>query len=147
MEESEAMSKRLLASTLATTAVLSLPASAPASPAQPKAPKLAVHHVLPSLSKQMRRAARVLREPAAPAAAPVASYPPVLQRIAACESGGNPRAIGGGGAYRGLFQFTLGTWRGVGGSGDPVNASPAEQYRRAAILLARSGPGQWPVCG
>ena len=30
---------------------------------------------------------------------------PVLQSIAACESGGNPHAIGGGGAFRGKYQF------------------------------------------
>jgi hypothetical protein len=70
-----------------------------------------------------------------------------LQRIAACESGGNPRAIGGGGAYRGKYQFSYGTWASVGGSGDPARASEAEQDRRAAMLLTRSGAGHWPVCG
>src|SRR6266536_2452508 len=30
---------------------------------------------------------------------------PQLEAIAACESGGNPSAIGGGGAYRGKYQF------------------------------------------
>ena len=71
----------------------------------------------------------------------------ILTRIAACESGGNPHAISPGGMYRGLFQFSMATWAGVGGSGDPAQASVAEQYRRAAILYERSGPGQWPVCG
>ncbi len=70
-----------------------------------------------------------------------------LQRIAACESGGNPRAIGGGGAYRGKYQFSYGTWASVGGNGDPARASEAEQDRRAAMLLTRSGAGHWPVCG
>ena len=70
-----------------------------------------------------------------------------LQRIAACESGGNPRAIGGGGAYRGKYQFSFGTWASVGGKGDPARASEAEQDRRAAMLLTRSGAGHWPVCG
>jgi hypothetical protein len=72
--------------------------------------------------------------------------PPILERIAACESGGDPRAIGGGGLYRGKYQFMAGTWEAVGGSGDPAAAPEAEQDRRAAILLQRSGPGQWPVC-
>lgn len=72
---------------------------------------------------------------------------PALQRIAACESGGNPQAIGGGGTFRGKYQFTYATWAGVGGSGDPAAAPEAEQDRRAAMLLARSGPSQWPVCG
>src|SRR5262245_723827 len=30
-----------------------------------------------------------------------------LRSIAACESHGNPRAIGGGGAYRGMYQFSF----------------------------------------
>ncbi len=71
----------------------------------------------------------------------------ILTRIAMCESGGNPHAISPGGTYRGLFQFSMATWTGVGGHGDPAQASVAEQYRRAAMLYERSGPGQWPVCG
>jgi len=75
------------------------------------------------------------------------AIPPYLAAIAACESGGNPRAIGGGGLYRGMFQFDQRTWNAVGGSGDPAAASVAEQVKRAEILYAQSGPGQWPVCG
>lgn len=71
---------------------------------------------------------------------------PVLHRIAQCESHGDPRAVGGGGQYRGAFQMSMSTWASLGGMGDPVDASLAEQYRRAATLLARSGPGQWPAC-
>jgi hypothetical protein len=76
-----------------------------------------------------------------------AAIPPHLAAIAACESSGNPRAIGGGGQYRGMFQFSLATWQATGGQGDPAAASVAEQVKRAEILYARSGPGQWPVCG
>ena len=72
---------------------------------------------------------------------------PKLQAIAACESGGNPRAIGGGGSFRGKYQFDQGTWASVGGSGDPANAPEAEQDKRAAILYARAGSSPWPVCG
>jgi Transglycosylase-like domain len=70
-----------------------------------------------------------------------------LDRIAACESHGNPRAIGGGGIYRGKYQFSYGTWASVGGRGDPAAAPEHEQDRRAAILLARTGGSAWPVCG
>jgi hypothetical protein len=70
-----------------------------------------------------------------------------LERIAACESHGNPRAIGGGGAYRGKYQFSYGTWASVGGKGDPARASEREQDRRAAMLLRSGGRGHWPVCG
>jgi hypothetical protein len=72
---------------------------------------------------------------------------PALEAIAACESGGDPRAIGGGGAYRGKYQFSYSTWASVGGSGDPAAAPEAEQDRRAAMLYARAGSAPWPVCG
>jgi hypothetical protein len=70
-----------------------------------------------------------------------------LDAIAACESGGDPTAIGGGGAYRGKYQFDTGTWASVGGSGDPAAAPEAEQDMRAAMLYARAGSSPWPVCG
>ena len=70
-----------------------------------------------------------------------------LEAIAACESGGDPAAIGGGGLYRGKYQFDYGTWASVGGSGDPAAASESEQDKRATILYSRSGPTPWPVCG
>jgi hypothetical protein len=91
---------------------------------------------------ELRRSIGVLERVAT---APAVS--PQLEAIAQCESGGDPTAIGGGGLYRGKYQFSISTWQSVGGTGDPAAAPEAEQDRRAAILLARSGPGQWPVCG
>jgi hypothetical protein len=73
--------------------------------------------------------------------------PAALEAIAQCESHGNPRAIGGGGSFRGKYQFDMGTWAAVGGKGDPAAAPEAEQDRRAAMLYARSGSSPWPVCG
>jgi Transglycosylase-like domain len=70
-----------------------------------------------------------------------------LRGIAACESRGNPRAVGGGGVYRGMYQFSFTTWRVVGGSGDPAVAPRSEQTWRAWLLLSRHGSGHWPVCG
>lgn len=67
--------------------------------------------------------------------------------LARCESGNNPRAIGGGGAYRGLYQFRLSTWYSVGGTGDPINASREEQTYRAKKLYLRAGRAPWPHCG
>jgi len=93
--------------------------------------------------KQRAQKAKRLR---AAAPKPVA-IPDYLAAIAACESGGNPTAIGGGGLYRGLFQMTISAWRSVGGRGDPAAAPIAEQVRRAAALYAQAGPGQWPACG
>ncbi|MGI8631163.1 MAG: transglycosylase family protein [Solirubrobacterales bacterium] len=109
-------------------------------------------------AKQRKRAAaaRAAKRAGAPAASGSAktaksggsgSAPSgALQRIAQCESGGNPGAIGGGGAYRGKYQFDRGTWATVGGSGDPAAASEAEQDRRAAALYARTGGSSWPNC-
>jgi hypothetical protein len=70
-----------------------------------------------------------------------------LASIAACESHGNPRAIGGGGSFRGMYQFTFSTWQVVGGSGDPAAAPRQEQTWRAWLLLSRHGSGHWPICG
>ena len=67
--------------------------------------------------------------------------------LANCESGGNPRAVSSGGTYRGLYQFSLSTWHGVGGSGDPIDASSSEQTYRAKLLYKRSGRSAWPTCG
>ena len=67
--------------------------------------------------------------------------------LARCESGGRVNAVSSNGLYYGLYQFSLGTWRAVGGSGLPSQASAAEQTARAQALYVRSGAGQWPVCG
>jgi hypothetical protein len=94
-------------------------------------------HAVTALAKARKRAA----------AAPAASASPQLQAIAACESGGNPSAIGGGGAFRGKYQFDYATWASVGGTGDPAAAPESEQDARAAMLLQRSGTAPWPICG
>ena len=69
-----------------------------------------------------------------------------LERIAQCESGGNPSAVSADGTYRGKYQFDRDTWRAMGGSGDPADAPEAEQDRIAAALLAQRGTAPWPVC-
>jgi hypothetical protein len=86
------------------------------------------------------RAARARARAQAPAASPV------LEAIAQCESGGNPATDTGNGFY-GKYQFTMSTWASVGGSGNPAQASEAEQDRRAAILYSQAGASPWPVCG
>lgn len=63
-----------------------------------------------------------------------------------CESGGNYQ-INTGNGYYGAYQFDLGTWRGVGGSGYPHQASPAEQDLRAQRLYSLRGRAPWPRCG
>jgi hypothetical protein len=70
-----------------------------------------------------------------------------LAQVRRCESRNNYAAISASGRYRGAYQFSVQTWRGVGGSGDPAAASPAEQDRRALALLRLQGRRAWPVCG
>jgi peptidoglycan hydrolase-like protein with peptidoglycan-binding domain len=70
-----------------------------------------------------------------------------LERIAQCESGGDPTAVSADGTYRGKYQFDRETWRQMGGSGDPADAPEAEQDRIAAKLLAARGTTPWPNCG
>ena len=84
--------------------------------------------------------------PAADAASDGSSTAATLARIAQCESGGDPTAVSADGQYRGKYQFDRATWARLGGSGDPAQASEAEQDRLAAKLLAQSGTSPWPNC-
>jgi Transglycosylase-like domain/Putative peptidoglycan binding domain len=70
-----------------------------------------------------------------------------LQKIADCESGGDPTAISKDGVYRGKYQFTRSTWANMGGHGDPAKAAEKTQDRLAAKLLSVAGPSAWPTCG
>ena len=72
--------------------------------------------------------------------------PPVLKKIAQCESGGNPRAISRSGQYRGKFQFDQATWEAAGGKGDPAAAAEATQDRIALRLYHKRGTAPWPNC-
>jgi len=98
---------------------------------------------------QTARALGLASGPSTPkaVAASAESGSATLDRIAACESGGDPTAISAGGRYRGKYQFSRATWRAMGGSGDPATAPEAEQDQRAAALLAAQGTAPWPACG
>ena len=63
-------------------------------------------------------------------------------RLRVCESGNN-YAINTGNDHYGAYQFDLSTWRSVGGSGYPSDASPAEQDARALILYRERGWQPW----
>jgi LysM repeat protein len=64
-------------------------------------------------------------------------------RVRQLESGGN-YATNTGNGYYGAYQFNLGTWQSVGGTGLPSNASPAEQDMRAQMLYNQRGCSPWP---
>ena len=65
--------------------------------------------------------------------------------LAACESSGNWGIDTGNGYYGGL-QFTLDSWRYVGGAGHPHEAHPMEQIARADYLQRIQGWKAWPMC-
>jgi hypothetical protein len=70
-------------------------------------------------------------------------------RTSECESGGDPNAIGGGGTYRGAFQFMRQTWRSAPKSpgGDPIDYKWRTQAVVAVSLKHREGTRPWPNCG
>ncbi len=90
----------------------------------------------------------------AAASAPVASTPTSSasggaggnwSALANCESGGNYSENSGNGYY-GAYQFSQQTWNSLGYSGNPADASPAEQDAAAQALQASGGWSQWPSC-
>ncbi len=72
--------------------------------------------------------------------------PGILRAIAECESGGDPRAVSPDGQYRGKYQFSRGTWEGLGGEGDPAKAPEWKQDRLALKLYRQRGNAPWPNC-
>jgi hypothetical protein len=69
----------------------------------------------------------------------------VWDRMAQCESGGNWLINTGNGYYGGL-QFNLTSWRYVGGTGYPHQASRDDQIYRADKLWLIQGWAAWPAC-
>ena len=99
--------------------------------------------VTPQVKPQTKPAQAV--KPKSAAVANTAVGGGVWDRLAQCESGGNWSINTGNGYYGGL-QFTLSSWRAVGGSGYPHQASKSEQIARAEKLRAIQGWGAWPAC-
>lgn len=101
-------------------------------------PKVKHRHTHEPVARKTPRAARKRK-------APVLTSAGVWDRLAACESGGNWSINTGNGYYGGL-QFSLSSWRAVGGAGLPSNASRSEQIRRGEMLRSKQGWGAWPAC-
>jgi hypothetical protein len=68
---------------------------------------------------------------------------------AECESGKDPNAIGGGGQYRGAFQFMKSSWKNAPKTpgGDPIDFGYKTQAVVAVALKKHMGTKPWPVCG
>ena len=99
---------------------------------------------------------RVLEPNAAPAAAASATATArtadggaiaesVWADLRKCESGGN-YAINTGNGYYGAYQFAPGTWRKLGYSGLPHEATPDTQDEAARKLQNQQGWAPWPAC-
>jgi len=71
------------------------------------------------------------------------------RKTAECESGRDPKAVGGGGQYRGAFMFLKSSWRTSPKSpgGDPIDYPYSTQAVVAVALKHRDGTKPWPVCG
>lgn len=98
---------------------------------------------------ERRRQASLSERPPTPSPSQSAPQPAgsggVWEALARCESGGN-WAINTGNGYYGGLQFSLSSWRAVGGVGYPHQASRAEQMRRGEMLRAQGGWAHWPSC-
>lgn len=70
----------------------------------------------------------------------------IFAAIETCERGAAGWRTDTGNGFYGGLQFTMQSWRGVGGRGNPASASQLEQIYRAVLLMRRQGYGAWPVC-
>jgi len=75
----------------------------------------------------------------------------LLRRIAACESGFRADAMGAGGVYVGMYQFSENTWisnrQAMGHDSNPeLRKNAGESIRTAAFMISRGGQGAWPNC-
>jgi hypothetical protein len=70
-------------------------------------------------------------------------------KTAECESGKDPNAMGGGGQYRGAFQFMKSSWKNAPKTpgGDPIDFGYKTQAVVAVALKKHMGTKPWPVCG
>lgn len=104
-----------------------------------------VTETVPGPIRTVTRAAR-----SAERASPSGKRGPTEKQWAAlrhCESTDRPGNVSGNGLYHGLYQFDLQTWKSVGGTGLPSQASRAEQDKRAQMLYDSRGAQPWPICG
>ncbi|MCH8564215.1 SH3 domain-containing protein [Nesterenkonia sp. LB17] len=72
-------------------------------------------------------------------------YSSVWDKLAQCESTGDWKIDSGNGYYGGV-QFGVQSWKAVGGTGFPHQASKEEQIKRAYMLWKKQGWNAWPHC-
>ena len=128
-----------------------MPALLPAVLTPWLAPRRSARHARPSrtapllaaggLAAALAVADAALVQTSASAGGSIAQF----ERLARCESGGN-WAINTGNGYYGGLQFNLATWRGLGLSGYPHQASKAQQIAAGQKLHSQRGWQPWPAC-
>jgi soluble lytic murein transglycosylase-like protein len=118
------------------------PAPSPAAPATaaPQKAQLAAAHVPPATPPAASSVQDIIRQAFAPLGPNAVAW---ALRVAACESGYNPRARNPSGAS-GLFQFMPSTWASTpqGRAGQSV-WDPVANARAAAWYYQTGGPSRW----
>lgn len=98
---------------------------------------------------EREKQAQVVQTPApaqTPVKQPQIASDDIYMQLAYCESGARWDYNGSSG-YDGAFQFSPGTWSGMGtGYAFAYLAPPEVQIDAAKRLIARSGWGQFPAC-
>ncbi|CAN5636133.1 hypothetical protein BH10ACT1_BH10ACT1_26470 [soil metagenome] len=120
-------------------------AAAPAPPAPTTTTTVAPTTVPPTTAPPVTAPPATAAPAPAPAAAPAVSNGSDWDRLAQCEAGGN-WAINTGNGYYGGLQFSAQSWRAVGGSGLPHQASRETQIAMGERLRSAQGWGAWPAC-
>jgi hypothetical protein len=129
--------------------------------AQVSAQRAIIRQVKPQIRKLGRRIHRfrfVITHPMTPG--PNGSWMPVLRaaakryhlsakalhRMMLLESGGRTRAVGGGGAFLGLFQYSPGTWKGAWNPfrGYSIFHGGAQIWATAHAIHRGWGRSMWP---
>jgi hypothetical protein len=126
-----------------------LEAAAHRTAAAAAAHRLADHFPDGRVLRQRASRSEATRTPA-PTPAPAPSPAPgdadeLWAKLRHCEAGGDYTRNSGNGYY-GAYQFSAGTWHGLGYPGLPHQAPPQVQDEAARKLQRRSGWGQWPAC-
>jgi resuscitation-promoting factor RpfC len=137
--------------------VLALPACGKVSPAHAAAAIAAIPPPPPPPPAPVIIAPAQGQAPAPAPAAPAAPAPAAGGGVSpssgyeacviAAESGGNAGAVNASSGAGGLYQFLPSTWAGLGRSGLPQNASPAEQQAAFNQLYAQAGSAPWSSDG
>jgi hypothetical protein len=95
-------------------------------------------------AERLNNEMQLTQPPPPPATFPAYIWP--WDDLQQCESGHLGWTANTGNGYYGGLQFSLTSWRGVGGTGYPHQATRQEQIYRGEKLQDIQGWGAWPAC-